>query len=191
MFSAHVKLQAQNNNIKDNFSYEVKTAEGDLNHDKIKDRVVVDMDIKDGTRPLRMQILLLQPNSKKLKLVVSTTKIIESQYPKEKRGKHSEGNIPDFFIEKGILQMVTDIKNCKSRYFFKYRNGNLELNSVERVIWDGKETTIQTAINLLTGSKVVYDQDLGPDKKYKIRQKNKPKPLPKIQDLTFSELEAF
>jgi hypothetical protein len=41
------------------------------------------MDVKDDTRPLRVQIFLSQPN-KKLQLAVSSTKLIESQYPGNK-----------------------------------------------------------------------------------------------------------
>lgn len=49
-----------------------KSEEGDLNKDKLNDKVVVEMDLKDETRPLRLQIFLSQLN-KKRQLVVSST----------------------------------------------------------------------------------------------------------------------
>jgi hypothetical protein len=86
--------------------------------------------------------------------------------------------------------MMTDIKNRQSYYVFKYKNGNFELNTIERVIWDGKDTTSETKINLIKGTKLSYDQDY-----YKVSNKKTKnigvKPLPQIQHLTFSDLEAY
>lgn len=185
-------LNAQKTIDKDNFTFQVQKEKGDLNKDNILDEVYLKMDTIDKTEPLRLQIYLSQPNIKKLKLVVSSTKIIESQYPKSKNGKHNGNTIPDFFIEDGNLQMLTDISDgLKSRYTFKFQNGNFELIHISRVLWDGKETTTETEIDLIKGTKEVYDQDFGPTKKYKLKQKTTPKPLPKIQDLTFSDLAKY
>lgn len=190
--SAQVGLYAQKTVGKDNFTFQVQKEKGDLNKDNILDEVYLKMDTIDKTEPLRLQIYLSQPNIKKLKLVVYSTKIIESQYPKNKNREHNGNTIPDFFIEDGNLQMLTDINDgLKSRYTFKFQNGNFELIHISRVLWDGKETTTETEIDLIKGTKEVYDQDFGPTKKYKLKQKTTPKPLPKIQDLTFSDLEKY
>lgn len=185
-------LQAQKNAPKDLFSFMVYEEEGDLNHDKKADRIIVEMDTTSATRPLRLRIFLSQPNNRALKQVVSSTKIIEAQYPTEKNGEHSEGTIPDFFVEDGDLQMVTDIRDIKSRYTFKFRNGNLELNHISRVAWIGENTTSHTEIDLLTGLQSEFDQKLGSDEILNKRKKQlKVATLPKIQDLTFSELEKY
>lgn len=88
--------------------------------------------------------------------------------------------------------MLTDIENRKSRYEFRYKQNNFELTKISRVKWDGKNTTSETNINLLTNTKIEFSQELGSDKvlnKKKIIMKvNK---LPKIQDLSFSDLENF
>lgn len=174
------------------FTEVVAQEEGDLNNDKKPDKVIVEMDVKSGTRPLRVQIFLSQPNIKTPKLIVSSTKIIESQYPKNKKGQHNGNPIPDFFIEDGNLQMLTDINDLKSRYTFKFQNGNFELIKISRVIWDGKNKTSETEIDLLKGTKIEFDQELGSDKIFNKRQKStKFKSLPKIQDLTFSQLETY
>ena len=185
-------LQAQKTVAKEKFDVIVKEEEGDLNHDKKNDRVIVEMDVVSDTRPLRLRIFLSQPNKKELQLAVSSTQIIESQYPTEKNGEHSEGTIPDFFIEDGNLQMMTDIRGFKSRYTFRFKNDSFELIKISRVIWDGKNTTSETEIDLLAGTKVEFDQELGSDQILNRRKATlKVSLLPKIQNLTFSDLEKY
>lgn len=176
---------------KDNFTFQVQKEEGDLNNDKIDDKIILEMDLEDETRPLRLQIFLSQPD-KKLKLVVSSTKIIESQYPINKKGEHNGNTIPDFFIEEGVLKMLTDINDRKSSYEFRLKQNNFELVKISRVLWDGKETTSETEIDLIKGTKSEYDRDFSPNKKNIRNTKLKPlKTLPKIQDLSFSDLEKL
>lgn len=191
LLSAHTGLYSQNRKSADNFTEIVGVEEGDLNKDNVTDKMIATTIKTDETRPFRFQIFLSQPGSKKLKLVVSTTKLFESQYPVEKGRIERNFRVPDFFIENGKLTILTDINELHSRYIFRFKEGNFELTTISRVIRVGNETTTQTEINLIKGTKEVYDLDFGPDKKYKIRQKKKPKPLPKIQDLKFSELESF
>lgn len=176
---------------KDNYTSQVQKEVGDLNNDKQNDKVMLEMDIEDETRPLRLQIFLSQPD-KKLQMVVSSTKIIEPQYPINKKGEHNGNPIPDFFIEEGVLRMLTDINNRKSSYEFRLKQNNFELIKISRVLWDGKETTSETEIDLIKGTKSEYDRDFSPNKKNIKNTKLKPiKTLPKIQDLSFSELESF
>lgn len=164
---------------------------GDLNNDKRNDRIMVEMDVIDDTRPVRIQIFLSQPD-KKLQLVVSSTKLIENEYPAYKNGKHNGNVIPDFFIEDGILKMLTDINNRKSSYEFRLNKNNFELVKISRVIWDGKDTTFETKIDLIAKTKIEYEQVTGSEKLLNKRKKEiKINALPKIQDLSFSDLEKF
>ncbi|UQB69210.1 hypothetical protein [Epilithonimonas zeae] len=188
---AHTDLFSQNIRNQDNFSEIVGEEKGDLNNDKKPDRVVVTTTKTGEIKPFRLQIFLSQPNSKNLKLQVSSTQIFENQYPVETSGKQRNFRIPDFFIEKGKLVILTDVNELKSRYIFRFKDGNFELTHISRVISDGREITTETEIDLLEGTKVVFDQDFGTTKKYKLKQKTTPKPLPKIQDLTFSDLEKY
>lgn len=190
LLSAPTSLFSQNT-WKDTFSEIVGQEEGDLNNDKIPDKVIVTTADGSEIRPFRLQIYLSQPNTKKLKLAVSTTKLLESQHPADKFRTKKNFRTPDVFVENGKLTLLTDINELKSRYVFRFNDGNFELANISRILWDGKETTTETEINLLTGSKVVFDQDFGPNKKYKVKEKTKPKPLPKIQDLTFSDLAGY
>lgn len=186
-----INLSAQKALSQYNFTEIVGQEEGDLNHDKKADQIIVSS-IKTGdVKPFRLQILLSQPSSKKLKLAVSSIKILEQQYEPEKYGMKKNFRTPDIFIEKGKLTILTDINELKSRYVFRYNNGNFELTSISRISSDGREKTTETEIDLLKGTKVVYDQGFGPDKRYKVREKSKPKKLPRIQDLTASDLAKY
>ncbi|CAH0210304.1 hypothetical protein [Chryseobacterium sp. Bi04] len=189
--TANTNLFSQKTINKDNYTSLIQKEEGDLNYDKKNDRIMVEMDIKDETRPLRLQIFLSQPD-KKLQLVVSSTKIIESQYPVNKNGEHNGNVIPDFFIEEGKLKMLTDIKDRKSSYEFRLKQNNFELVNISRVYWDGKNRTFETKIDLIAKTKIEFEQELGSDeilnKKKKLIKVNA---LPKIQDLSFSDLEQY
>lgn len=179
------------NTGKDTFTEIVGQEEGDLNNDKSLDKIIVAANNTLEVRPFRLQIFVSEPKSKKLKQVVSTTKVLEHQYNAEKYGLKKNFRIPDVFIENGKLTIVTNINELQSRYIFRFKAGNFELTNVSRIISDGKETTTETEIDLVKGSKVVFEQDFGPTKKYKLKEKTKPKALPKIQDLTAADLAKY
>lgn len=188
---ATANVYSQKTVIKDNYTSQVQKEEGDLNQDKQNDKVMVEMDLKDETRPLRLQIFLSQPD-KKLQMVVSSTKIIESQYPTDKKGEHNGNQIPDFFIEEGNLKMLTDINNRKSSYEFRLKQNNFELIKISRILWDGKNKTFETEIDLIAKTKIEFEQELGSDEILNKRTtKMKVFSLPKIQDLNFSDLEQY
>lgn len=184
-------LHAQQKQKKGNYTFLVQKEIGDLNNDKHNDLVVVEMDVEDETAPLRVQIFLSKPN-KKLQLVVSSTQIIESQYPLYKQGKHNGNTIPDFFIEEGTLRMLTDINGRKSCYEFRLRQNNFELVKISRVYWNGKNTTFETEIDLLAKTKIEFQQELGSDDIFnKTKKTIKVASLPEIRDLSFSDLEQY
>lgn len=188
---ATANVYSQKTDNKDNYTSQVQKEEGDLNHDEQNDKVMIEMDLKDETRPLRLQIFLSQPD-KKLQIVVSSTKIIESQYPANKKGEHNGNQIPDFFIEEGNLKMLTDINNRKSSYEFRLKQNNFELIKISRVLWDGKNKTFETEIDLIAKTKIEFEQELGSDEILNKTKKDiKINSLPKIQDLDFSQLEDY
>jgi hypothetical protein len=197
LISVQMNLYAQNIQNKGNYTYQVREEKGDLNNDGKMDKLTVKMDTTDETRPLRLQVFLSQPNGKKLTLAVSSTKIIEPQYPAENQGKHNDYQIPNFFIEKGILSMWSEIKGGNITYDFKYRNGNFELINVKKITNNATrgyidENTIftETNFNLLSGLRTETDDKLGSKKA--LRKKTVLiRPLPKIQDQKFSDKELY
>lgn len=191
MLSTQSNIYVQNKKSESNFSEIVRDEQGDLNHDGRLDKVIVKMDIINPTRPLLLQIFLSQPNGK-LKLEISSTRIIEAQYPIEKKGKFNAFQIPDFFIENGNLMMRSEIREGNITHEFRFQNGNFELIKVNKFTYDGLNTTIESEFNLLSGIKIAVEKSLGSEK---IMRKSKKtiiiKPLPKIQDFQFTNKEKY
>ncbi|WP_316804339.1 hypothetical protein [Pedobacter nototheniae] len=198
LISVPINLFAQSIKSKGNYTYQVRKESGDLNGDGKMDKIIVKMDTVDKTRPLRLQIFLSQPNGK-LILAVSSTKIIEPQYPIKNRGEFNGYQIPSFFIEKGILKMWGEIKGGNITYDFKYKNGNFELvnvtkltNNATKGYTDENTVFTETKFNLVTGIRTETDEISGSDKVLKVRKKRVLiRPLPKIQDFKFSDKELY
>jgi hypothetical protein len=198
LLSVQMNLLAQNIKNKDTYNYQVREEKGDLNNDGKIDKITVKMDTVNETRPLRLQIFLSQPNGK-LSLAVSSTKIIEPMYPVENQGKTSEFQIPNFFIEKGILSMWSEIRGGNITYDFNYRNGNFELVNVNKLTNNAtngyiEKNTIftETEFNLITGLRTETDEILGSKKSLNKRKKTVlVRPLPKIQDFKFSDKKLY
>lgn len=193
-----MSLLAQSNKSIDNYSYQVREENGDLNNDGKMDKIIVKMDTVDETRPLRLQIFLSQPNGK-LTLAVSSTKIIEPQYPVENKGEFNGYQIPSFFIEKGILKMWSEIKGGNITYDFKYQNGNFELiyvnkltNNATKGYTDENTIFTEAKFDLVTGVRTETDEVSGLAKALEVRKKRiLVRPLPKIQDFKFSDKELY
>lgn len=183
---------------KNNYTYQVREEFGDLNRDGKTDKLTVKMDTVDETNPLRLEIFLSQPTGK-LSLAVCSDKIIEPQYPAEKLGKYSGYQIPDFIIEKGILKMWSEIKGGNITYHFKYNRGNFELIYVEKLTNNATksyvdENTIftETKFDLVTGLRTDTRDKLGSAKVLDVRKKRVLiRPLPKIQDMKFSDKDLY
>lgn len=141
-------LVSQNQNLKDNFTYKIRQAEGDINNDDIKDLIVISMDTIHETRPLKLEIFLSQHNGVS-KLFFSTTNMIQAMYPKELNGKHNGNQIPNVYIEQGKLQLEFYTKG-NALYEFKFKKGVFELIHFTYAKWNG-QTITEVAFNLLTG----------------------------------------
>jgi len=174
----------------DNFNVPIRAVQGDLNKDGLYDHVLVNMDTISETRPLRLQVFFAEAN-KKMRLVASSTQLIEAQYPIELEGQHNGNTIPNFYIEEGNLIMESYVNN-QTRHTFRFKNGNFELIHFLKIDWDGKETTTQTKYNLLTGNYVEEYQLLGSEKVFERNKKNIPvKILPKLQNFIPFETEIY
>lgn len=159
---------------------QVREELGDLNKDGLKDKVTVSMDTVDVEQPLKLEIFFLQPN-KKFKLIVSSTEIMNPQYPK---GKYGGDQVPDVFIEDGYFILYYEIKDVKNQYKFLFNNGKFELINLSKIRWDGKNTTTETEFDLIKGTRTEISQLLGSDKIIKKSEKKIIlKPLPTIQTL--------
>lgn len=198
LISAQMNLFAQNIKNKSNYTYKIREETGDLNNDGKMDKVMVKMDLVDKTRPLILQIFLSNPKGK-LTLAVSSTQIIEPQYPVENHGKFNGYQIPYFFIEKGILTMWSEIKGGNITCDFKYRHGNFELINVKKFINNSTKGYIdeytvftETKFNLITGLRTETDDRSDANKILDRRKKTVLiRPLPKIQDFKYSDKTLY
>lgn len=193
-----INFYAQKIQNKGNYNYLVREEMGDLNNDGKTDRITVKMDTTNETRPFRVQILLSQPNGK-LTIAVSSDQMVEPQYPVENQGKFNGYQIPNFFIEKGILSMWSEIESGNITYDFRYQNGNFELINVKKLTNNSTkgytdENTIFTETNfdLVKGIRTETDEIFGSEKPLSTRKKTKLiRPLPKIQDFKYSNKNLY
>lgn len=193
-----INLSAQKIQNKGKYDYLVREEKGDLNNDGKTDRITVKMDTVNETRPFRVQIHLSQPNGK-LALAVSSDQMVEPQYPVENQGKFNGYQIPNFFIEKGILSMWSEIESGNITYDFRYQNGNFELINVKKLTNNSTkgytdENTIFTETNfdLVKGIRTETDEIFGSEKPLSTRKKTKLiRPLPKIQDFKYSDKNSY
>ncbi|MFD2554815.1 hypothetical protein [Sphingobacterium tabacisoli] len=88
--------------------------------------------------------------------------------------------------------MLTNINDPKSCYEFRCIQNTFELVKILGVYWNGKNTTFETAIDLIAKTKTEFQQELGSDEIFNKRKKAITiHSLPKIQDLSFSDSEQY
>jgi acetyl-CoA C-acetyltransferase len=97
---------------------------GDLNKDNLLDKVIVTQDTLHENAPYRIQVFFKQPNGKS-KLVVTSTKIIEPQYPNGRNGyRYGNGEIIDAIVRDGLQDpfkknMMGNVAEfCATKYNF-------------------------------------------------------------------------
>ena len=187
--SLQISAAAQHKSGSDNFNTKIREEEGDLNTDGLIDQVIVSMDTTDARSPLKLQVFFGQPG-KKLKLMVSTTKLILPQFP---NGKTFSGlQIPIFEIENGKLRMISETGHGQSLHVFKYQNKHFELIYFSKVYWDGNITFVETDFDLVKGIKTLTTDIQGSDKSSKkTKSKVLIRPLPKIQELVAYEKKPY
>ncbi len=125
--------------------------------------------------------------------------MVEPQYPVKNQGKFNGYQIPNFFIEKGLLSMWSEIKSGNITYDFRYQNGNFELINVKKLTNNSTkgytdENTIFTEMNfdLVKGIRTETDEIFGSEKPLSTRKKTKLiRPLPKIQDFKYSDKNSY
>lgn len=170
-FFISIVLSAQEST--DRFTESIRQELGDLNADGLTDSISVSMDITDDTRPLKLEVFFGLPYGK-YELKVSTTKIIEAQYPIEKEGMFNGRQIPYFVVKNGDLEMQSDIYSGTAIHRFKYMNGRFELIYFSKVEWDGKETTTETIFDLLSGKFIKQSQLLNSNEYFDVDEQNIP-----------------
>lgn len=177
---------------KENFTVQIKKAKGDLNKDNLDDLVVVTQDTINEKAPYKLEVFFAQPNGI-YKLIVSTTKAIDPQYPEGKNGYYNGQSFYTVSIEKGILIIRNELIRGNFEHKFRYQNNNLELIGFSEVYSDGQGTMGTVDFNLSTGIRVSTSEryDDSDEKPTKSEKKILIRPLPKLQEFKPFKTEFY
>lgn len=166
-----------------NFSYKVMEVEGDLNKDSLPDKAIVTQDTVHENAPYRLQVFFKEPSGQ-YKLIVTSTKIIEPQYPDGRDGYRTGDEFGEVSINKGILGIRFDLLRGNYEHKFRFQKGNFELIGYTEYLSDGQGVMRSIDFNLSTGVRIEKLERYDTDKL--LSQKTKKiliRPLPKLQDL--------
>jgi hypothetical protein len=187
----HLDSFAQTDTNNYNFNHTILVVEGDLNKDNVADKVIITQDTLHENAPYRLQIFLKQPGGQ-LKLVVSSTKIIEPQYPGGRNGFRTGNGFSDVTIKKGVLSVNFELLRGHYEHKFRFQNGNFELIGFSMVNADGHGEITTTDFNLSTG---IRSERTERSDRNKLLSNTKKKilirPLPKLQDVEPLENELY
>ncbi|MBZ5857734.1 hypothetical protein [Flavihumibacter profundi] len=187
----HLAGFAQNDTPHYNFNNKVIEVEGDLNKDNIADKIVVTQDTLSETAPYRLQIFFKDQNGQS-KLITSSTKIIEPQYPNGRDGYMMGNRFSDVTIEKGVLSVNFELLRGHYEHKFIFQNGNFELIGFSMIYSDGHGKMTTTDFNLSTGIRVEKTERYDTDKVLSNKRKKiLIRPLPKLQDVVPMENELY
>jgi hypothetical protein len=182
---------AQAHTSKFNFDYKIMEIVGYLNKDNLPDKVIVTQDTIHENAPYRLQVFFKEPNGQS-KLIVTSTKIIEPQYPNGRNGYTTGNGFSDVTINKGILSVNFELLRGHFEHKFRFQDKNFELIGFSKVYSDGLGVMTTTDFNLSTGIRIekLEDYETG-----KVLSKKKKKilirPLPQLQDITPMENELY
>lgn len=181
---------AQTDTTNYKFDHKVIEVIGDLNKDSLPDKVIVTQDTLNENAPYRLQVFFKEPNGQ-FKLIVTTTKIIEPQYPDGRDGYRTD-DFSDVTINKGVLSVNFQLLRGHIEYKFRYQNGNFELIGFSEGYSDGQGVASSTDFNLSTGIRIEKSERYDIDKilSYK-KKKILIRPLPKLQDIKPFENELY
>lgn len=182
---------AQTDTNRYSFNFKVAEVEGDLNKDSLIDKVVITQDTLNEKAPYRLQIFFTEPNGK-LKLIVSSNKIIEPQYPDGRDGYSTGNSFSDVTIKNGVLSVNFELLRGHYEHKFRFQNGNFELIGFSMVYSDGFGVMTTTDFNLSTGIRIEKTERYDMDKVLSnIKKKILIRPLPKLQNVVPMENELY
>lgn len=182
---------AQTDSSKLNFDYKIMEVDGDLNKDNLADKVVITQDTVNANAPYRLEIFFKEPNGQ-YKLIVSSIKIIEPQYPDGRDGFRTGNGFSDVTIKKGVLSVTIQLLRGHYEHKFRFQEGNFELIGFSEVSSDGQGVMESIDFNLLTGIRIEKSERYDTDKVISNKKKKIIlRPLPKLQEVVPMENELY
>jgi hypothetical protein len=165
--------------------------EGDLNKDKLVDKVVITQDTLNENAPYRLQVFFKEANGQS-KLIASSTKIIEPQYPDGRDGYSLGNRFSDVTIKYGVLSVNFELLRGHYEHKFRFQNGNFELIGFSMAYSDGVNAVTTTDFNLSTGIRTEKKERYDIEKVISnTKKKILIRPLPKLQDVVPMENELY
>ena len=182
---------SQNRSSKDNFSLNVAEVKGYLNKDNLIDKVIVTQDTMNEKSPYKLEVFFAKP-SKDFELIVSSTKIIEAQYPDGRDGYKTGNRFSDITIKKDVVSINFELLRGHFEHKFRFQKGNFELIGFSEVYSDGRGIMTTTGFNLSTGIRIEKSERYDTDKVFSsTKEKILIRPLPKLQDVEPFENELY
>ena len=182
---------AQTDTKNNRFNHKIMEVEGDLNKDNLVDKVVVTQDTLNENAPYKLQIFFKEPNGLS-KLIVSSTEIIEPQYPDGRDGYSTGNGFSDVTIKNAVLSVNFELLRGHFEHKFRFQNGNFELIGFSKVYSDGQGVMTTTDFNLSTGNRIEKSERYDTDKVLSIKKKKiLIRPLPKLQDVIPMKNELY
>jgi hypothetical protein len=175
------------------FDHTVMVVEGSLNKDNLADRVVITQDTIHTNAPYRLQVFFKEPNGQ-FKLIVSSVKIIEPQYPDGRDGYETGNSFSDVTIKNRVLSVNFELLRGHYEHKFRFQNGNFELIGFSMVYSDGHGVIVTEDFNLSTGIRIQKEERYDTDDNKTISNTKKKvliRPLPKLQDVVPRENELY
>ena len=180
---SQLHTSAQNNLTNYNFNYLIIEVNGDLNKDNLPDKVIVTQDTLNDYAPYRLQIFLQEPDGE-FKLFVTSTQLIEPQFPNGRDGYRNGTGFSDVTIIKGVLSVNVELIRGHFEHKFRFQNGNFELIGFSEVYSNGLGTIDIVDFNLSTGIRIEISQNYSTDKIISNKKKKiLIRPLPKLEDV--------
>lgn len=187
----HLNSYAQTDTINYNFDHKIMEVTGDLNKDNLPDKVIVMQDTLNENAPYRLQVFFKEPSGQ-FKLIVTSKKIIEPQYPYGRDGYRTGNGFSDVTIKNGILSVNFELLRGHFEHKFRFQNENFELIGFSKVYSDGRGVMTTTDFNLSTGIRIEKSERYDTDKVLSnTKKKILIRPLPKLQDITPMENELY
>jgi hypothetical protein len=165
--------------------------QGDLNHDGIDDKVIVTQDTLNEMAPYRFQVFFMDKDGF-TKLIVTTSKLIEPQYPNGREGYQKGNGFSDVTIQKGVLRVKNVLLRGNFSHTFRFQHGNFELIGFSETYSDGNGVLTTIDFNLSTGVRIVKLERCDTNKQIrKSKKKIIIRTLPKLQDLIPFDNELY
>jgi len=182
---------AQTGTVNYNFDHNIMEVSGDLNKDSLSDKVIVTQDTLNKNAPYKLQIFFKEPNGE-FKLIVTSTKIIEPQYPNGRDGWVTGNGFLDVTINNGVLIVNFELLRGHYEHKFRFQNGSFELIGFSMVYSDGLGVMTTTDFNLSTGIRIEKSERYDTNKVLSnTKKKILIRPMPKLQDITPMENELY